>query len=568
MDGVMQPGRAAIEVRSDNGPRGYANRRPLTSVIAPYLIAALVALAACSIAVQTRLWDRDEARYARATVEMIESGDYLVPTFNGEPRLHKPPLIYWLMSIAVRIVGPTEFAFRCFSCISVAGTCLMTYFIGRRLLSERAGLWAMAMLGFSLMMIYIGTAASTDSVLLFLTTAQMALMLRMLMEGVRLMDVLWLGLAIGASLLEKGPAGIWPAAVVSGIIGFGRAHRPKARALLAMCAALGIGSVMFLAWAIPANGATGGGVWQEGIGFHVVERAFRPLEGHGGGIWAFLFFYPVVILIGFMPWSGLIPIAIRSAATGETGGDFFRRVFFCWVAIPLALMTVVQTKLPHYIAPVLPSLALSTGGLIADWTARRPDERSIRWFRRTMWAGLATSLVLGAAMIVLPGYLGVPGLWAPSAASGLVLIVGAVAVFRIRERGIDRVVLAAMGVTALCMLPAIFGAAPALDAVKSGPAIGLEIRALSLGKVPVASVGAQEPTVYFYAGQRVEEVESPEAVLSWLRRHSEGLLVMSLERKNLLEKEIGPLPVEVVGSRRGFNYSKGILEEIIIVRAR
>jgi 4-amino-4-deoxy-L-arabinose transferase-like glycosyltransferase len=58
------------------------------------------------------LWDRDEALYARATVEMIESGNYFVPTFNGEAWADKPILLYWLMSVPVRLFGPSEVACR------------------------------------------------------------------------------------------------------------------------------------------------------------------------------------------------------------------------------------------------------------------------------------------------------------------------------------------------------------------------------------------------------------------------------------------------------------------------
>ena len=64
------------------------------------------------IAGSSTLWDRDEPRYARVTVEMVESGNYLVPTFNGEVWFDKPILLYWLMSVPVRLLGPSEIACR------------------------------------------------------------------------------------------------------------------------------------------------------------------------------------------------------------------------------------------------------------------------------------------------------------------------------------------------------------------------------------------------------------------------------------------------------------------------
>jgi len=72
------------------------------------------------VSTRTTLWDRDEPRYARAAVEMAESGNYLLPTFNGQIWFDKPPLLYWLMSLPIRLKGPTELACRFFG---VLGTC-------------------------------------------------------------------------------------------------------------------------------------------------------------------------------------------------------------------------------------------------------------------------------------------------------------------------------------------------------------------------------------------------------------------------------------------------------------
>ncbi|HEW78800.1 MAG TPA: glycosyltransferase family 39 protein, partial [Phycisphaerales bacterium] len=80
---------------------------------------------------RSTLWDRDEPRFARATVEMIESGNYLVPSFNGKMWPDKPIFFYWLMSLPVRLLGPTELACRFFGAVGTALTCLLTFFIGR-----------------------------------------------------------------------------------------------------------------------------------------------------------------------------------------------------------------------------------------------------------------------------------------------------------------------------------------------------------------------------------------------------------------------------------------------------
>src|SRR5579864_1910163 len=107
--------------------------------LAGAIFAGLLALAG-----RTTLWDRDEPRFAQATVEMIASGDYLVPTFNGKLRPDKPALVYWLMSLPVRWLGPTAVAARFWSAAAMALAALLTLAAARRLLPAPAGWWAMA----------------------------------------------------------------------------------------------------------------------------------------------------------------------------------------------------------------------------------------------------------------------------------------------------------------------------------------------------------------------------------------------------------------------------------------
>ena len=88
------------------------------------------------------LWDRDEPRYAGCTREMRASGDWLHPTFNAEPRYHKPVLIYWLMLAGTALGGDNPFGARLVSALAGTGTCLLVWAWGRRMLGDRGGLLA------------------------------------------------------------------------------------------------------------------------------------------------------------------------------------------------------------------------------------------------------------------------------------------------------------------------------------------------------------------------------------------------------------------------------------------
>jgi len=118
------------------------------------------------ITTRSTLWDRDEPRFSRATVEMVESGNYLYPTFNGNLRPDKPILIYWLMSVPVRLLGQTEMAVRLPSVVGTVLTCLLVFFIGKRLWNAKTGLWAMGILATTGLMLFEGTAATADGTLL------------------------------------------------------------------------------------------------------------------------------------------------------------------------------------------------------------------------------------------------------------------------------------------------------------------------------------------------------------------------------------------------------------------
>ena len=153
---------------------------------AALIAAALVLLVYGLVTMQSTLWDGDEPRYAVATVEMLESGNYLYPTFNGELRANKPILIYWLMSVPVRLMGPTSFALRSCSALATAVSCLLLYFVGRRLFNPRVGLWAVVVMACTSQMLAVGTAATPDAVLLATTMAAFVALALWVTSGVSL----------------------------------------------------------------------------------------------------------------------------------------------------------------------------------------------------------------------------------------------------------------------------------------------------------------------------------------------------------------------------------------------
>lgn len=116
------------------------------------------------------LWDVDECRNARCTVEMLERGDLVVPTFNGELRTHKPILLYWLTMSSVSLLGPTETAMRLPSALCGLGTVCCVWYIGRCLFSTAVAWLSALMLSSSLLFVMASRAATPDATLIFCQT--------------------------------------------------------------------------------------------------------------------------------------------------------------------------------------------------------------------------------------------------------------------------------------------------------------------------------------------------------------------------------------------------------------
>src|SRR5690242_15965737 len=116
------------------------------------------------------LIDRDEPRFAEASREMIERGDYVVPYFNNQLRLDKPPLTYWAQTLSYRIFGENDFAARFPSAVAAALTALVIFAWGRRIADEKLAWWAAVIFTLSLQTFVHAKAAVADMWLVLFTT--------------------------------------------------------------------------------------------------------------------------------------------------------------------------------------------------------------------------------------------------------------------------------------------------------------------------------------------------------------------------------------------------------------
>lgn len=343
---------------------GTNGRVTLGSMTRPFLLLLGLGLLYLLLASLTTLWDRDEPRFARAAVEMVHTGDYLVPRFDGELRPDKPPMVYWWMIPWILMFGAVDLAVRVPSIIGSLIAATATFHIARNLAGDRVAIRAMGIGGLMPLPLIIGTAATADGLLLAGVSVALAILVDRALHGSRTSHFPLLVIALAFALLAKGPVGLVIFLLASATASYwGRDSLQLGRDWWAKVAVASLLAVtIFLCWGIPANEATDGELARVGIGRHLIQRSTEALESHGGdGILGWLLslpFYLPILLLGAAPGSALlVPLVTRSKLLFKTRGQ---AVLIAALIFPtLLLMTLVATKLPHYILAAFPGVAVA-----------------------------------------------------------------------------------------------------------------------------------------------------------------------------------------------------------------
>ncbi len=517
---------------------------------------------------QTTLWDRDEPRYARASVEMVESGDYFIPTFNDELRPHKPIMVYWLMSVPIHVLGKTAFAARVAPAVCTVVNCLLMFYIGKWIYDARAGWWAMLITASSFMVAYVGTSALCDAPLLLFMTANVAVFVHAWKRGIQWYHCPLMGFMLGGALLSKGPIAYIAMLTILLCLWFARKRidRPGAHFFTALLAII-IGTGLFLAWAIPANNATGGEFAKSGIGKHLIHRMLHPMESHGGHFLMYLPYYPAVVAAGFLPWTLVFPGSLSAVFGGRTGGRDMRLLFNCWFWPVLIIMTVVATKLPHYIYFIMPSLSLAVAGTVRGYETGSLSGRDWAWLRHGIWLAVIIVVPLFAGFLIGPFYFPIEGLVSASIITGLVFMVPfvwAIAMIWKKRLKMSAVMLV---VTAVALVLPLYGAVlPVVDTTKLSPEIAKIVKSEVPESYNAGAFGFKEPSLVFYIERRVAEINGgKKGIRNWIKEHEPCVLIIPEEILELFKEQDSKFGLMEVGKVTGVNYVKGKEFDIYIL---
>jgi len=355
------------------------------------------------------LWDANEAFYAETPRVMMETGDYISPSFNAQPRFNKPPLTYWIVAASYQVFGVSEWSERLPIVLAAMGLIAAAFVIARVVWGTQAGLWAAIVMA-TLPRFLMHSRRTSIDVFLSLFMG-LTLMFFVLSEARPERRKLWLCLmyvCVGLGFMTKGPVAV----VLPGAAFFLYllAER-RLRDIGTMMIPTGI--AIFLAivvpWYLLVYQKHGGGylasfILNENISRYT-EEGWGPQRN---------FFYLQTLIGDLFPWSliliaGLVCVAFRRrlgdfvfrnhppATAGGTDRAFpLARLMAIWIAVIALFYSLSRNQQDQYMMPTYIAAAVLVGALIQAFVEKNAD--GVRWIFVATGALLA---VVGGGLLYL-----------------------------------------------------------------------------------------------------------------------------------------------------------------------
>ena len=463
------------------------------------------------------LWEPDEGRYAETVREMLLTGNWITPTLNFAPYYDKPPGFFWLVAVAFRALGTSEWAARLPASIAAGLTIAATVAFGWRRIGPMAALGAGAVLATAIGFVALGRSVRMDTVLTLTVSGT-------LFYAYALWDAPDAGHEAGAKrpatwplyvlsalgLLLKGPVALaLPVLVLAALtVATGEYHRllrfrPGLGALLAVALA----STWYVSAAISAPDYLWVFLWRQNLGrFLGAGRG----TGHVEPLWFFFWVLPVM----FLPWTLFFPGALRRSIERLHGGDRVTLFLLAWFAVVFSFFTLSKAKLAPYILPAFPPLALLVAAHVAEaLEAPEPVHMSAFKIPGLVWV---LGMLVGTVGVVVGVAVRYPS-YGPRATITLVLAIFPLACWvALRQQRWRRVpALVLVGALATHALFYRVGA-PIVNEFSSFRTAAEVARALP-ASAPVFAYKTRGHSFTFYGGRMLKRVRSPEAAAAALR---------------------------------------------------
>ncbi|MBN3032994.1 MAG: glycosyltransferase family 39 protein [Candidatus Saganbacteria bacterium] len=359
------------------------------------------------------LYDAAETTYGEFVKNMLNSGDWLTLRYNGAVIFDKPPLYFWLAALFAKLIGFNEWALRLPAALSGLLTVVVTYLLGRKFYNERTGLLAGLIVMTAFQFLVQSRIAELDIALTFLMTLSVHLFYLGYTSGER---KYYLGaycpLALG--MLIKGLLGAALPAFAIFLFLLFKKELNKLKELRLIPGALII-LLIGLPWYIVEYLIHGRVFLDFALGFLFLSRFQGAVSGHAGP-W---FYYFLALLIGFAPWSQFLPVALWQAGRKLTTNNTLASLAttrpdksglqlttadpelltLCFILPAFVVFSIAQTKIPNYVLPLYPFLAIMVAAMWERLFAEPGRERSAFIISNICFAAVIALIFTGVMIL-------------------------------------------------------------------------------------------------------------------------------------------------------------------------
>lgn len=452
--------------------------------------------------------DRDESRFAQATKQMLESGNYVDIRFQEEARHKKPIGIHWMQAASVKlgeaISGPDArksiYYYRLPSLLAAIGVVLLTYWTALVFVARRGAVLAGLLIGTCVLLGVEARLAKTDAMLVFTIMAAFGALARAYLlppeklEGWKLPAIFWTAMGIG--ILVKGPMAplflvlpIVALAIADRSIRFMKPLKPLPGLLWCL--------LLVLPWFVAIYYVTDGAFYRHAVGVDMLGKVTEGQEGHWGPPGTY------ILAVWGTYWPGIALAAMAAPFAWRARREKGMRFLLAWLVPTWLVFEIAATKLPHYVLPLYPALAIITALAMERGTLAGPESRlkGFVW----LWPVLAVLLVLALGGGAIWMGQGVNWVVWPLLAIALVLMFSA-------ARAFPRVGAEGAFLTASCGVLVLYFAAYQLILPRIQPIwISGQIAAIIADNgCPVENVASfpyQEPSLVFLAGTDIQYID-------------------------------------------------------------
>jgi len=507
--------------------------------------------------------DRDEARFAQASRQMLETKNYVDIRFQERPRYKKPIGIYWLQAFSAGLIeGPNGrkiWPYRLPSLLGTLAAVLLTFRLGKTFFSPVAGFMGALFLESGLLLHVEARIATTDAVLLAVITGMMGLLGEIYLSQNN--DNTWIKatgfwILCGFGILLKGPVSPLVALLSIGFLIVSEKNWTLLRRLHPACGIFLL-SMVVMPWFIAVQKATHGRFVETAVMKDLLPKLIGGHESHGAPPGYYLILFPFLFGPGILFVAGALK---RGWKLRKFQKPF--RFLFSWILPAWIVFELIPTKLPHYILPIFPAVSLMAGCYVtSQWAGEKGNEgddvkRTPGIFSKGLF--ILSTLFVGLGSLILSLYF--KHTITPAAllvmASALAMV-GIMVFFHGKQFKTLAVILCLVGSLGMAA-PVFQSVLPSLDPLWISREVAAAVGVSDRTRAIVASVGYHEPSLVFLLGTDTKLTDLKEVINLLENQKITHVLIPDGKCKKLIsETQKRGIYLRRLKIIRGFNYSKG-----------